>query len=61
MLCQRGGEFDVVKILGFGLAKERGERPHDIVVILEVLAAMHPWNQRDAAAWWARADARATS
>jgi serine/threonine-protein kinase len=43
------------------LAKERGERPHDIVVILatlEALAVMHPWTQRDAAAWWAGADAR---
>jgi serine/threonine-protein kinase len=39
------------------LAKERGERPHDIVVILaalEALAVAHPWTQRDAAACWAR-------
>lgn len=39
------------------LAKERSERPHDIVVILatlEVLAVTHAWTQRDAAEWWAK-------
>lgn len=38
------------------MAKERGERPHDIVVLLaalEALAIAHPWTQREAAAWWA--------
>ncbi len=46
------------------LAKERSERPHDMVVILaalEALAVAHPWTQRDATAWWAREDARAAS
>jgi len=46
------------------LAKERSERPHDIVVVLaalEVLAVMHPWTQRDAAAWWVAAEVRAAS
>ncbi len=47
------------------LAKDRGERPHDIVVILaalESLAVAHPWTQRDASAWWGQpSDARAAS
>lgn len=41
------------------LAKERSERPHDIVVvmaILETLAVAYPWTQREAAAWWSRGE-----
>jgi len=37
------------------LAKDRSERPHDIVVVLatlEALAVTHPWTQREAVAWW---------
>jgi serine/threonine-protein kinase len=40
------------------LAKERNERPHDIVVVLAMLEAIsveRPWLQREAEAWWARA------
>lgn len=54
----------LAELIGRCLAKERGERPHDIVVILaalEALAVAHPWTQREAAAWWTRAGARAAS
>jgi eukaryotic-like serine/threonine-protein kinase len=37
------------------LAKERSERPHDILVVLALLEALSvefPWSQRDAQAWW---------
>jgi serine/threonine-protein kinase len=37
------------------LAKERSERPHDILVVLALLDAAsveHPWSQRDAEQWW---------
>ncbi|HXF65355.1 MAG TPA: protein kinase [Burkholderiales bacterium] len=43
------------------LAKERAERPHDIVVVqalVEALSVEHPWTDRDAEACW-RAPARA--
>jgi eukaryotic-like serine/threonine-protein kinase len=46
------------------LARERSERPHDIVVLLaalEALAVAHPWTQRDAAACWMGSAARAAS
>jgi eukaryotic-like serine/threonine-protein kinase len=46
------------------LARERSERPHDIVVLLaalEALAVMHPWTQRDAAACWVHDSSRAAS
>jgi serine/threonine-protein kinase len=39
------------------LAKDRTERPHDIVVVLallEALAVELPWTERDAAQWWER-------
>ena len=39
------------------LAKERTERPHDIVVVLallEALAVEHPWTQQQAETWWSR-------
>ena len=37
------------------LAKERSERPHEILVVmalLEALAVEYPWTQREAEAWW---------
>ena len=37
------------------LAKERAERPHDVVVVLallEALAVEYPWGQREAELWW---------
>ena len=37
------------------LAKDRGERPHEILVVLallEALAVEYPWTQRDALKWW---------
>jgi tRNA A-37 threonylcarbamoyl transferase component Bud32 len=37
------------------LAKERTERPHDVLVVLALLEALsvaHVWTQRAAAAWW---------
>jgi serine/threonine-protein kinase len=37
------------------LAKERSERPHDILVVMALLDAVsveHPWSQRDAEQWW---------
>ena len=37
------------------LAKERTERPHDIVVVLallEALAVEYPWSQQQAESWW---------
>jgi serine/threonine-protein kinase len=37
------------------LQKERGERPHDIVLLmalLEALAVEFPWSQQKAEAWW---------
>jgi serine/threonine-protein kinase len=37
------------------LAKERNERPHEILVVmalLEALAVEYPWTQREAEAWW---------
>lgn len=39
------------------LAKERAERPHDVLVVLallEALSVQHPWSQREAEAWWRR-------
>ncbi len=39
------------------LAKDRNERPHEILVVLALLEALsveHSWTQRDAEAWWAR-------
>ena len=37
------------------LEKDRGERPHDVLVVLALLEALsvdHPWTQRDAVKWW---------
>ena len=37
------------------LAKERSERPHDIVVVLALLEALsvdYPWSQQQAERWW---------
>jgi serine/threonine-protein kinase len=37
------------------LAKDRAERPHDILVVMALLDAAsveHPWTQRDAEQWW---------
>jgi len=39
------------------LAKDRAERPHDVLVVLALLEAVsieRPWLQREAEAWWAR-------
>jgi tRNA A-37 threonylcarbamoyl transferase component Bud32 len=39
------------------LAKERSERPHEILVVmalLEALSVEYSWSQRDAEGWWAR-------
>lgn len=39
------------------VAKDRSERPHDMVVVLatlETLAIAYPWTQREASAWWQR-------
>lgn len=39
------------------LAKERTERPHDVLVVmalLEALSVEYPWTQREAEAWWRR-------
>jgi len=43
------------ELLGRCLAKERNERPHDVVVVmalLEALAVEYPWSQREAERWW---------
>ena len=37
------------------LAKDRGERPHEVLVLmalLEALSVEYPWNQHDAEKWW---------
>lgn len=37
------------------LAKDRRERPHDVLVVMalfEALSVEHPWTQREAEAWW---------
>jgi serine/threonine-protein kinase len=37
------------------LAKDRSERPHEVLVVmalLEALSVEHAWTQRDAEAWW---------
>jgi serine/threonine-protein kinase len=37
------------------LAKDRGERPHDVIIIsalLEALSVEYPWGQQQAEAWW---------
>ena len=39
------------------LAKDRSERPHDMVVVLALLEALsveHPWGQQQAESWWKR-------
>jgi serine/threonine-protein kinase len=39
------------------LAKDRGERPHEVLVVmalLEALSVEYTWRQRDAEAWWVR-------
>jgi len=39
------------------LAKDRAERPHDVVIVLallEALAVEYPWSQQQAEAWWKR-------
>ncbi|MGH8701098.1 MAG: serine/threonine protein kinase [Burkholderiales bacterium] len=39
------------------LAKDRSERPHEVLVVmalLEALAVEYTWTQRDAEAWWVR-------
>jgi len=39
------------------LAKERDERPHEILVVMaliEALSVEYPWSHRDAESWWAR-------
>jgi serine/threonine-protein kinase len=45
------------ELIGRCVAKERSERPHEVLVVLallEALAVEHPWSQRDAKAWWVR-------
>lgn len=37
------------------LAKDRGERPHEVLVVmalLEALSVEYSWNQHEAEAWW---------
>jgi serine/threonine-protein kinase len=39
------------------LAKDRSERPHDVVIVLallEALAVEYPWSQQQAESWWKR-------
>lgn len=62
--CVPGVPARLAELVTRCLAKERSERPHDIVVLLaalEALAVAHPWSQRDAAAWWSRSATRAAS
>jgi serine/threonine-protein kinase len=62
--CVPGVPARLAVLVARCLAKERGERPHDIVVLLaalEALAVVYPWSQRDAAGWWSRSTARAAS
>jgi serine/threonine-protein kinase len=42
------------------LAKDRSERPHDVLVVLallEALAVEYPWTEREAESWWRQHEA----
>ena len=60
MVCRRGGEFDVVKVLDFGLVKDiRGPQSRDLTRSLQVLgtpAFMAPERIRDPGGAEARSD-----